>query len=207
MNWYLMVWNKYAEFSGRSRRTEYWMFVLFNVLAVFVLAIIGGAGIAMTQGSNSAILFFIPLCLYSLAAIIPSLAVATRRFHDIGKSGGLLALLILLGIIPIVGFVTAIIQIVFLCTDSQPGPNQYGPNPKFPDQAVAVIPGSPGYPPMAYPAQPQPPVAYPVQSQPSAAYPPQPQAYSGASGYGVCRTCGAQLEGPSAFCGKCGAQV
>ena len=189
MNWYSMVWKKYAEFGGRSRRTEYWMFTLINVIVVLVLAAIGAAGLVMSQGNygSSGAFLLIPVVLYALAAIIPSLAVATRRFHDTGKSGWLLFLLIALGIIPLVGFVTAVIQIVFLCTDSDQGPNQYGPNPKFPAQAVGAIPANPGFATMGYPAPPQPVV--------------------NAGGRGFCGTCGAPIDGPATFCGKCGAQV
>jgi uncharacterized membrane protein YhaH (DUF805 family) len=80
MQWYSMVWKKYADFSGRARRTEYWMFSLFNVIAIFVLAAIGGAGLAIASNDpTEGMLFFIPLLIYTLASIIPSLAVTTRR--------------------------------------------------------------------------------------------------------------------------------
>ena len=81
MDWYLMVWKKYAEFDGRSRRTEYWMFMLFNFLAILALCAVGGVGIAMSQDNGWVL--FIPLGIYGLAGLIPTLAVATRRFHDI----------------------------------------------------------------------------------------------------------------------------
>jgi len=224
MNWYVMVWKKYAEFSGRARRTEYWMFTLFHVLVSIVLAVIGVVGIAVSQDNPSnAILFYIPAVIYALAALIPSLAVTTRRLHDTGKSGWLL----LLVFVPLVNLVAGIVIFVFCCMDSQPGPNQYGPNPKFPDQAVAAIPVYPGYaampypaqpqppmpyppqpqPPMAYPVPPQPPVAYPAQPQPPVAYPAQPQPAASAAGPRFCGGCGARIEGPSTFCGKCGAHV
>lgn len=88
MDWYLMVWRKYAEFDGRSRRTEYWMFVLFNLLAMLVLAALGGLGVAfIDNGSGIGGVLFIPLGIYFLAVILPSLAVAVRRLHDTGKSG------------------------------------------------------------------------------------------------------------------------
>ncbi len=189
MEWYLMVWKKYSEFDGRARRTEYWMFTLFNFLAILALCAVGGVGIAMSQDNGWVL--FIPLGIYGLASLLPSLAVATRRFHDIGKSGWILFLLIVLGVIPVVGFITAIVQLVFLCTDSEPGPNLYGPNPKFPEQAAGVIAGYPGFSPVGFP-QPPP-------------LPPQPHA--GESGYGLCRSCGARLENGSSFCTKCGATV
>lgn len=113
MNWYLDVLKKYAVFNGRARRKEYWMFVLFNLIIALVLGLIerlvGGPGILAN--------------LYSLAVLIPGLAVAFRRLHDTNRSGWW----ILIGLIPLVGF---IILIVFMAQDSQPGDNQYGPNPK-----------------------------------------------------------------------------
>ena len=164
MEWYLMVWKKYAEFDGRSRRKEYWMFTLFNLLAIFALGALAIAGGVMLEttgkvaSENSVPFLFIPIGIYALAALIPSISAATRRFHDIGKSGWLLFLLIALGIIPVVGFITAIIQIVFLCQDSQPGANQYGPNPKFPEQGTMMYSGiPPGAIPAGFFMPPQPP--------------------------------------------------
>jgi uncharacterized membrane protein YhaH (DUF805 family) len=183
MDWYLMVWQKYAQFDGRSRRKEYWMFILFNLLAIFLLAGIGGAGIAVSQDNGP--FLFIPFGVYALAAIIPSLAVATRRFHDIGKSGWMLVLLIALGIIPFVGIVCSVIQIVFLCQDSQPGVNQYGPNPKFPEQAVGLFPGSAGLTPVAFGGQPQ----------------------QAVSSLVFCKSCGTKLMDGAPFCTNCGARA
>ncbi|MFJ6571662.1 DUF805 domain-containing protein [Streptomyces sp. NPDC091292] len=113
MNWYLDVLKKYAVFSGRARRQEYWMFVLFNVLAVIVFSIIDAV-----IGMN---LFVI---IYWLGVLIPSLAVAVRRLHDTDKSGWFL----LIGLIPLVG---GIILLVFMATEGKPNENQYGPNPKL----------------------------------------------------------------------------
>jgi uncharacterized membrane protein YhaH (DUF805 family) len=119
MNWYLMVWKKYAQFSGRSRRNEYWMFTLFNLL-IYVL--LYGAAIAlMESGIGKALL---GICaIYGLAILIPSLAVGVRRLHDTGRSGWWL----LICFVPIVG---GLILLVFFVLDSEPGTNQYGPNPK-----------------------------------------------------------------------------
>jgi uncharacterized membrane protein YhaH (DUF805 family) len=193
MEWYLMVWKKYAEFDGRSRRKEYWMFTLFNLLAIFALGALAIAVGVMLEttgkvaSENSVPFLFIPIGIYALAALIPSISAATRRFHDIGKSGWLLFLLIALGVIPVVGFITAIIQIVFLCQDSQPGANQYGPNPKFPEQGTMMysrIP--PGAIPAGFVMQPQPP---PVAGP----------------GLHYCGKCGAALKDAAAFCTVCGA--
>lgn len=113
MNWYLGCWKKYAEFSGRARRQEFWMFVLFNCLASVALGVVDG--ILGTNGGLGG--------LYSLAVLIPSLAVSVRRLHDTDRSGWW----ILVNIIPLIG---CIIYLVFLCSDSKPGENRFGANPK-----------------------------------------------------------------------------
>ena len=113
MNWYLDVLKKYAVFTGRARRTEYWMFVLFNfIIAVaigVVEAILGSPGILGM--------------IYALGVFIPALAVSVRRLHDTGRSG----LWLLIGLIPLIGF---IVLLVFFVQDSDTGQNQYGMNPK-----------------------------------------------------------------------------
>jgi uncharacterized membrane protein YhaH (DUF805 family) len=105
MNWYLKVLQNYATFSGRARRKEYWMFVLFNMIVSIVIGIIGG-------------LIRFPLLgnLYSLAVLLPSIAVGVRRMHDCGKSGWFI-------LIPIYNLILA-------CTDGDQGENEYGPDPK-----------------------------------------------------------------------------
>lgn len=107
------VFTQYVGFNGRARRSEYWYFVLFNFIVSFVLSLLG----------NFVSFFSILGTIWSLAVLLPSLAVCIRRLHDIGKAWTW----ILLGLIPLVG---QIILIVFFCQDSQPGENQYGPNPK-----------------------------------------------------------------------------
>ena len=110
------VFSKYATFSGRARRSEFWYFVLFNVIVTSVVGYIGKA----IGGQN---LENILTSVWGLAILVPSLALSWRRLHDIGKSG----LWALLDLIPIVGW---IILLIWACKDSQPGENQYGPNPK-----------------------------------------------------------------------------
>src|SRR5215218_8223865 len=119
LSWYLEALKKYAVFSGRSRRMEYWYFVLFNIIVSIVLwvidALLGTRGSAMGAGLLSGI--------YGLAVIIPTLAVTVRRLHDIDRSGWW----ILIGLVPLIG---AIVLLVFALLDSTSGDNQYGPNPK-----------------------------------------------------------------------------
>ena len=109
------VFGKYATFSGRARRSEYWYFVLLQVI---VTAVLNGLYSATESVAFSAI-----LVLFDLALLVPSLAVCWRRLHDIGKSGGYYFFVL----IPLVGW---ILLLVWMCQDSQPGENQYGPNPK-----------------------------------------------------------------------------
>lgn len=121
MEWYLLVFKRYAEFSGRSRRKEYWMFALINCIITWVPYLLG-LGLLLPAPKLGMALLTLAI-IYSLAMLIPGLAVSVRRLHDTGKTGWLL----LIALIPIVG---PIILLVFLCTDSQPTDNQYGPNPK-----------------------------------------------------------------------------
>jgi uncharacterized membrane protein YhaH (DUF805 family) len=118
MNWYLDAWKNYVTFTGRSRRKAYWMFVLFNIIAAVLAGVIDNVlGLAGKDGYG-------PISgLYSLAVFIPGLALAIRRLHDTGRTGWWM----LLGLIPLFGW---IILLIFFVTNSQPGSNQYGPNPK-----------------------------------------------------------------------------
>jgi len=106
------VFSQYVGFKGRARRSEYWYFFLFNFIVALVLGIIG-------QVIGNTILS----TLWSLAVILPGIAVGIRRLHDIGKSGWWL----LISFVPVVG---TILLIVWCCKDSDPGENQYGANPK-----------------------------------------------------------------------------
>lgn len=113
------VLNNYANFSGRARRSEYWYFILFNMIVEGVFNLLS----TKLDGNFLGTMIGIIAGVYGLAILVPSLAVAWRRLHDTGRSGWLYLLLL----IPLVG---SIILLVFLCQDSQPGSNQYGPNPK-----------------------------------------------------------------------------
>ncbi len=114
MEWYLrVVKDNYANFNGRARRKEYWMFFLFNLLFAFVVAIVD-----YLLGTFPAIYL-----IYMVAMIIPGIAVSLRRLHDIGKSGWWF----LIAFIPVIG---GIWLLVLVCTDGTPGENNYGPSPK-----------------------------------------------------------------------------
>ena len=105
--------SKYATFSGRARRSEYWYFFLCYTILTGILSFLA---------RNSTVLGYVSGVI-EIALFIPMLAVSVRRLHDIGKSGWFY----LIGLIPLVGF---IIMIVWYCRDSAPGQNMYGPNPK-----------------------------------------------------------------------------
>ena len=119
MNWYLKVLKEYANFNGRARRKEYWMFTLFNIIFGGIAMILDSVfGIAI-EGVGYGPLYGV----YVLVLFIPGLAVAVRRLHDIGKSGWM----ILIALIPVIG---AIWILVLMVTDSNPRENLYGVNPK-----------------------------------------------------------------------------
>lgn len=126
MRWYLKVLKQYADFSGRARRTEFWMFVLVSVLISIVLAIVDTMiGTATVYGDGSMVTFSPGILggLYSLAVLIPSIAVTVRRLHDTDRSGWWF----LIQLIPLVG---AIVLLVFVCLEGTRGPNRFGVDPK-----------------------------------------------------------------------------
>ena len=120
MNWYLDVLKKYAVFTGRARRKEFWMFVLFNIIISVVLGFVDG--LVGTKMYGVGMLGSI----YSLAVLIPGIAVAVRRLHDTDRSG--LWLLTLL--IPVAQLVFAIVLIVFYASEGTRGSNRFGSDPK-----------------------------------------------------------------------------
>lgn len=111
MNWYLQAFREYFNFKGRSTRTAYWMFTLFNLLAIIAMAVVG------MQLQTA-----VPVTAYVLLTVIPAMAVCIRRLHDMGNS----AWWVLLGFIPYLG---GIILLLLMVQPSAPGSNQWGPNP------------------------------------------------------------------------------
>ena len=105
INWYVTVLKKHADFNGRSRRSEYWYFFLVNVIISLILNLIG-------RGTGLGILSLV----YSLIVLVPGIAVAVRRMHDVNKSGWFI-------LIPIYNLILA-------CTEGTKGDNQYGADPK-----------------------------------------------------------------------------
>lgn len=124
MEWWLKCIKNYVNFEGRARRKEYWMFYLFNVIFILILSIIDR--LLKTEYTISELFELkrgIFESIYLLFIILPNLAVAVRRLHDVGKSG----FFILINFIPIAG---QIWFIALLCTEGQEFTNEYGPDPK-----------------------------------------------------------------------------
>lgn len=138
MEWMLMPLRRYADFSGRSRRKEYWMFYLFNLLAGCAIGLVAGAVALITYSAgwseDEMMMAMIPVWLliaaWVLVLFIPQIAVTVRRFHDQDHSGWMF----LLGFIPFFG---GIILLVFMCLEGTRGPNRYGPDPKAENMAGA----------------------------------------------------------------------
>lgn len=123
MKEYLKSWKRAFDFSGRSRRREFWLPYLINIVIVMVLDFLGAASTAKNpRGSVS--IFFIILAIYALAYLIPTLALIVRRLHDMGKSGWWY----FISLIPLVG---TILLIIYLSTDSVSYDNEYGISPKY----------------------------------------------------------------------------
>ena len=118
MNWYLEVLKKYARFDGRAGKKEYWYFSLFSFIIIVVLSVID----MMTGTFNDTVGLGLLSGIYTLAVLIPSIAVTVRRLHDTDRSGWwLLINATLIGVI---------VFLVFTAQDGTPGDNQYGSNPK-----------------------------------------------------------------------------
>ncbi len=133
MEWMILPLRRYADFSGRSRRKEYWMFTLLQLIVYGAAAIVGGIFAliynATAGGSDAggvfAVIFVVLFVIVALGLIIPNIAVTVRRFHDQDKSGWF----ILLNFIPYVG---GFVVLVFMCLEGTRGANRYGDDPKSP---------------------------------------------------------------------------
>ena len=160
MNWYLEVLKKYAVFSGRARRKEYWFFVLFSAIVSIILTVLDVLLGTYNEETQAGVLS----SLYSLGVFIPSIAVTVRRLHDTDRSGWWIlmpfAVIIVVGIVAavlipsisentdeaskgiiillllVLAFAAFITMFVFMVLDSTPGTNRYGKNPKNFDEPV-----------------------------------------------------------------------
>ena len=146
MHWVILPLKRYADFSGRSRRMEYWSFAVFITIVAIVLggpAVFGIMSAAMADPlavdadpmAGVGTLSMIGLGLYSLFALaifVPSIAVVVRRLHDRDMSGWWYLGLIVASFIPLIGFVASIAFLVIMFLPGTPGPNRFGPDPKDP---------------------------------------------------------------------------
>lgn len=148
LNWMILPYKRYAEFSGRSRRMEYWSFALLLFIVYLVLAgIMIGGGLNISAMMNPAAagqmeapgpLFYVGgglLGLFALGTFVPAIAVVVRRLHDRNMSGWWYLGVIVASIIPFVGIFASIAFLVLMCLPGTPGPNQFGPDPKDPASA------------------------------------------------------------------------
>jgi len=134
MSWFVLAWQRATDFSGRSRRKEYWYFTLFNgVVFLFLLLF----AIPFSAQEKPSMLPLGVMFAYSLVVMIPGLAVTIRRLHDVGKSGWWY----FIAFVPLVG---GIILFVFTLLDSEPFANQWGLDPKASERAP--LPPTPAYP-------------------------------------------------------------
>lgn len=132
MDWMLLPYRRYFEFSGRSRRKEYWLFLLFQVLVSMAISAVFGSPDYVRGGGFFSVYTLVSGTggviqnLFGLFNLIPGLAVAVRRLHDQDRSGWLL----LLALIPLLGWFALF---VFMCLDGTRGRNSYGADPKRAD--------------------------------------------------------------------------
>ena len=131
MQWMILPYKRYFDFSGRSRRKEYWMFALFTFLVSLAIDIVFGVPSYRHVGSFVGFSSLVSGTgglvqnLFTLFSFIPSLAVSVRRLHDQDRSGWLL----LLVLIPVLGWFALL---VLMCLEGTKGDNSYGPDPKRP---------------------------------------------------------------------------
>ncbi len=142
MDWMLLPFKRYAEFSGRSRRMEFWMFALLNTIVSIVLAVVvfgmsGGAALTEVNPDDTLALYGamfsgvgLLFVVWWLAILIPSIAVSVRRLHDRDMSGWWYLGFILVSLIPFVGVLASIGFIVIMALPGTVGPNRFGEDPK-----------------------------------------------------------------------------
>ncbi|MXP25620.1 DUF805 domain-containing protein [Altererythrobacter indicus] len=146
MEWMLLPLKRYADFSGRSRRKEFWMFTLGYVIILAVLAIglFSGASLSTLEdpaalenmaGGGTFIVFAILMGIVVLALLIPSIAVNVRRLHDRDMSGWWYLGFAVLSNVPYVGILVSIGYLVLMALPGTEGPNRFGPDPKNPHSA------------------------------------------------------------------------
>lgn len=149
MNWMIMPFKRYADFKGRSRRMEFWMFALLNSIVWLVLVMMqmgstaGFAELAADEQNNPLAIygvlfsgtFGILLALWGLVTILPSIAVTVRRLHDRDMSGWWYLGVIIGSLIPLINILISFGFLILMFLPGTPGPNRFGPDPKDPTNA------------------------------------------------------------------------
>ena len=134
-----LFFSRYADFQGRSRRAEYWWVALAQLIFYFgfglLFVVLGGelegmSGLPVAEGLS--LILLIAMIVVVIGLIIPNLALAVRRFHDLGQTGWLVVVFGVIGLIPIVGSLASLGQMIWFAFPGTVGPNQYGSDPKNP---------------------------------------------------------------------------
>ncbi len=130
---------KYATFSGRASRSEYWWFQLFYWIALVVVGILTVALAAVFNANETSLFIFIPIGLLVLAMLLPVIALQVRRFHDRDMSGWWYLGAVIVGNVPFVGILVWIAVFVISCLKGTDGPNRFGPDPLRPESTAEVF--------------------------------------------------------------------
>ena len=143
MQWMILPFKRYFDFTGRSRRLEFWMFALLNVIVYTVIGILVVATgstanrLEAADPNNPASVYSILFSgygmlfiLWGLVVLIPSIAVSVRRLHDREMTGWWYLGFVILNFIPFLGLLAFIAYIAIMALPGTPGPNKYGPSPK-----------------------------------------------------------------------------
>ena len=130
---------KYATFSGRASRSEYWWFQLFYWIALVVVGILTVALSAVFNANETSLFIFIPIGLLVLALLLPVIALQVRRFHDRDMSGWWYLGAVIVGNVPFVGILVWIAVFVISCLKGTDGSNRFGPDPLRPESTAEVF--------------------------------------------------------------------
>lgn len=139
-----LFFSRYVDFQGRSRRAEYWWVFLaqflFYMIGGFLFVILGGefdVDSTVPEFDGSSLIIGLLFIVIWIGLIIPNIALNVRRFHDLGQTGWLVLVFALLSLLPIVGYLASLAQLIWYIFPGNSGPNKYGPDPKNPiDTAV-----------------------------------------------------------------------
>ena len=130
-----LFFKNYTNFQGRSRRSEYWWVQLFNFLVLVIpyALLVSIGGLATGELNAIGIIMGAIMGIYILAIIIPGIALGVRRFHDLGQTGWLVLAFTVAGLIPLVGLLASLGNLIWFCFPGTNGPNKYGPDPRMGD--------------------------------------------------------------------------